>query len=814
MATKSEPRHDARGWIPAWIPGERGRAFHPAPFFALAAAGALFGRAALLGALAPFGPALVAAVDWTWGLGPASAALAGVVAGAVGARGDLAGLEALLLSGAAIVYTRTRGAAPAGSAWWGATLAAAAVLVGAPFALARAPDQAWAATLAQAVLVPLLAALLAPALASLARPARGRGEEDPAPGPDAVAVAVGVAVGCAVAVAGLGGLRAGPVDVRAVLATLMALSAAYVSGVGGGAAAGTVLGLATFLFGSGGPGIVAGWGFGGLMAGAVAPWGRLPATLGFFLAAGLAFLPTPLGELPDPEAGFGMLIGAAIFLVSPYRLWPTARLAGQGWPRPVRTPLRIIQGGAGRDRIKAGVKRAGPGRERKRLAGLAGRFTRSAAVPVHGVLAAARGVARAAREAAATSGSGRASTDSVLRFSGAFRKLAEAFEPVPWEGGKPSADGPEGDSGHAGQAAETHALSAAVKAEACRGCPAHHACWKPNEERTGPALRDLIAQARREGRLSRHRLNGFWATGCHRPGEVVVALNLALEALRRERRWREQAADGRGLVAAQLRGVAEIMERLGTPSGVAAGPAAADVPRDGLLQYQLGAAKRARPGRLVSGDTHLVKEIGHRLLIALSDGMGAGGAAARQSQAAISLLESLVDAGAECEAAVHAVNTALLLRNRDESFATLDVLLIDRSDGGARFMKIGGAPGYLVRGEEIMPIRGGGVPLGILRDVRVTTRRCRLAPGDVAVLISDGVWEARRGAPAEDWVRGYLAAAPGQDPGALAAGLVAAAADLKSERPHDDLTAVVVRLLPARQPAAAIRQGRATSVRK
>lgn len=842
----------------------------PGATLALLVVSVLFGRAALLGVLAPFGPALVAAVDWTWGGPAALVTLVGTVAGAATAKGFLPAAQAFLLGAAAFVYGRAQGTAPAGSAWWGATIAGLAALIGAPFAIREGPAGAWSVTLFQAVLIPLLASLYAPALAVLrpggraagARPVWTADGDEAHEGPETLAVAVGVATAAAVAIGGMGGIAFGPVDLRTVLVTFVTLAAARLAGAGAAAATGIALGAACVLMGTGGPVLAAGWGLGGLLAGAFAPWGRGAAVFGLLVGCGLALLPSPLAEVPDSRAGAGLIAGALAFLATPPRVWPRAALRGMGWPHPRRrgeagpegarpathavrpspvpawrrgapqvtpqparrvagivpraqradgphspsgrrTLLRVVPGGshgvragersegraapagvaAGRNashaepavaRLQGPPFRSGPSARAGRGAGGGGRLARAAA----GVARRVAALRDAIRTRVARPGHPMNPDPNLRHLADVFRKMADTFDPP--------AQAPA-------RRASTAPFTERIREHVCAGCANHAICWQRDTVKTRAAVGKLLQEAEAQGHLTRGQLTGFWATACRRPGEIAVAVNLLLEHARRDQEWERRVASGRSLAAAQLRGVAGVFDRL----------AAAELERDApfaapVLRYQVGVAKRARPGRLVSGDTHLVKEIeGNQLLVVLSDGMGVGPEAARQSQSAVALLEGLLDAGVDCETAVHGVNATLMLRSFEESFATLDLALIDRSEGLARFLKVGAAPGYVVRAGEVTPIRGGSVPLGILREVRVEFQRHALRPGDVIVLVSDGVWDASQRPDAqEDWVRGYLMANPDGDPGRLAAGLVEEAARRARDAAHDDLTALVVRLLP------------------
>ena len=94
----------------------------------------------------------------------------------------------------------------------------------------------------------------------------------------------------------------------------------------------------------------------------------------------------------------------------------------------------------------------------------------------------------------------------------------------------------------------------------------------------------------------------------------------------------------------------------------------------------------------MSGDSFNVVTLKEgRELIVLSDGMGVGRKAAQESKATVNLLEELFNTGFGQEVAVKTVNSILLLRQR-ESFATVDLALIDLYSGEIDSIKIGGSP--------------------------------------------------------------------------------------------------------------------------
>ncbi|MFW6268854.1 MAG: SpoIIE family protein phosphatase [Bacillota bacterium] len=144
----------------------------------------------------------------------------------------------------------------------------------------------------------------------------------------------------------------------------------------------------------------------------------------------------------------------------------------------------------------------------------------------------------------------------------------------------------------------------------------------------------------------------------------------------------------------------------------------------------------------VCGDSFLYNKLGNgQDLVALSDGMGTGESAAKESRAAIRLLQRIISAGFEQELAVDIINSALFLRNQKENFTTLDILFFNTFTGEAIFNKIGSVSSFIKRGSKIFEIKPSSIPVGILKDIKSTFVKRQLQKDDIVIMISDGVLE-------------------------------------------------------------------------
>ncbi len=207
-----------------------------------------------------------------------------------------------------------------------------------------------------------------------------------------------------------------------------------------------------------------------------------------------------------------------------------------------------------------------------------------------------------------------------------------------------------------------------------------------------------------------------------------------------------------------------------------------------------GAAQLAREN--VSGDSFTVATLkdGKELLV-LSDGMGVGRRAAMESRAVVNLLEELLTNGFAKDVALKTINSILLLRSPSETFATVDLGLVDLYSAEADFIKIGSAPAFIKRGRQVGVISSSTPPIGILNKLDTVSERKALFPGDMLVMVTDGVLDSPRdGADRDEWLRHLLAHINENDPHRLSDVIINRALERCHGRPRDDMTVLCARI--------------------
>ncbi|AZR74603.1 stage II sporulation protein E [Anoxybacter fermentans] len=211
------------------------------------------------------------------------------------------------------------------------------------------------------------------------------------------------------------------------------------------------------------------------------------------------------------------------------------------------------------------------------------------------------------------------------------------------------------------------------------------------------------------------------------------------------------------------------------------------------FKIEIGFYNKPKEGENTSGDTLVYQQLkSGKFMTILSDGMGTGEEAARESRTATRLVQKIVRAGFNHDLAVRTVNTALISRSTDECFATMDLSFIDLFNGEVEFIKIGAAASFIKRGHEVNLIRGSSLPVGILQSIEPSTFKRRLLPGDFVVMMSDGILDAVKAIDKEDWMVRLLCKCSFESPEDLARYIYDQA--VANGIPEDDMTVVVLKL--------------------
>ena len=205
-----------------------------------------------------------------------------------------------------------------------------------------------------------------------------------------------------------------------------------------------------------------------------------------------------------------------------------------------------------------------------------------------------------------------------------------------------------------------------------------------------------------------------------------------------------------------------------------------------------GVARMVKDKQAVSGDSFsFFYENEGELAMILSDGMGSGEAAERESESVLLLLERMLAAGFKEETAIRLINSVLALRAEQNSFATLDISRINLYGGTCEFIKIGGAATYIQRGKWLECVEAKTLPIGMLQRVDYDFMVKKLYDGDYIIMMSDGVLDAVRPEERAEFLQQIIGEEPGQNPQVIAGRILNASLLMQNFEPKDDMTVLV-----------------------
>lgn len=212
---------------------------------------------------------------------------------------------------------------------------------------------------------------------------------------------------------------------------------------------------------------------------------------------------------------------------------------------------------------------------------------------------------------------------------------------------------------------------------------------------------------------------------------------------------------------------------------------------------QTGIAKTKKDESLVSGDTISQIRLGDgKYLLAISDGMGSGPDARKNSKIAISMLERLLSSGFDKDTSINLINSAILTANKEEMYATLDIEILDLYAGKMQLLKNGACPTYIKKNRNVTMVSSTSLPAGIMNNVKIDTYDKDLEDGNIIVMCSDGIIESNNEyANRELWVKHLLEEIQTDSPERIADIILKEAIDNNFGKPKDDMSVIVAKVL-------------------
>ncbi len=208
-----------------------------------------------------------------------------------------------------------------------------------------------------------------------------------------------------------------------------------------------------------------------------------------------------------------------------------------------------------------------------------------------------------------------------------------------------------------------------------------------------------------------------------------------------------------------------------------------------MLRCSMGSAGLPLDGQLISGDSMGERQLADgKALFALSDGMGSGANAKKESERTLHLLFQLYEAGFSGDTALPCVNRLLRKYNGSEIYATLDMFYLDLENGHAEFVKFGAPASFVLRDGVVYPVYAEALPAGIVDEALPAVHAALMQKGDTVVLMTDGMSDVF----GDDVCNEILLCVGGANTSKDGASALMNSA--RTRHPQDDMSVMVIRI--------------------
>ena len=206
-----------------------------------------------------------------------------------------------------------------------------------------------------------------------------------------------------------------------------------------------------------------------------------------------------------------------------------------------------------------------------------------------------------------------------------------------------------------------------------------------------------------------------------------------------------------------------------------------------------GVARIGKGCKKVSGDSFSMLDLpGGRQGVILSDGMGAGEKAYRESTMVVELLEELLNAGFPKETALQMMNTALVLGREEVRFSTIDMCVFDLYNGKCELMKAGASMTFIKRSDRVECIKSTSLPIGVVSKMEPDEETRTLEDGDIVIMVTDGVMDALPTGEQELLMKMIIEGTQKTNPREIAQHVLEQVMECSGEVPLDDMTVLAV----------------------
>lgn len=277
------------------------------------------------------------------------------------------------------------------------------------------------------------------------------------------------------------------------------------------------------------------------------------------------------------------------------------------------------------------------------------------------------------------------------------------------------------------------------------------------------------------------------------PEQIVKILNSTYRINKLNTIWKHKEASNKKVLANQLGGVSKVI------SSLADDIKTEEKPKKINQKYKLiiGSAETTKNKSEMSGDSNAKTKLHDgKYMIAISDGMGSGEKAKKSSSTVIQMLERLLTTGFDNDVSIGLINSAVNLNSNEETYATIDISIIDLSNGNIEFVKNGACPTFIKSNKKVETINAVSFPAGVLDKIDLVVYDKDLKEKDIIIMCSDGILESNTEYKNKElWLKELIENLQTEDVQKIADIILQEAIDNGFGIAKDDMTVIVAKLV-------------------
>jgi len=185
--------------------------------------------------------------------------------------------------------------------------------------------------------------------------------------------------------------------------------------------------------------------------------------------------------------------------------------------------------------------------------------------------------------------------------------------------------------------------------------------------------------------------------------------------------------------------------------------------------------------------------------VALSDGMGCGQAACRESTLVIELLEELLEAGFPEKTAIQMINTTLVCGREEIHYSTIDLTVFDLYTGECELIKAGASSTFIRRKDQIEHLTSTSLPIGVMNSLEIDSVKRQLTDGTYVIMLTDGVLDALPVGEQDFLLETIIKGTEIRNPKELARHILQQVLNWTGKEPEDDMSVLVAALWKCRK---------------